>query len=255
MRVRFALAALFAGAAMTSAALTSAALATSPLPELAAAPQVQASDRWAETNTYERAPSTWRQTHDETTVVRVTDDGITLATHQVGATGTPAERMVGRDWSRFRSIGGKEVVVNRPLSFPLTLGKSWDVTYTDTAPGNRTHRSETITEHFRVTGEEDIDVTAGHFHAIKIEANGKWSAEVAIGPTAVAASHVDANGGTAISTTRAPVHGTAEGRLYKVFWYVPDVHRWVKSIEENYDTNGNRNERYTDELESWHPGT
>ena len=186
--------------------------------------------------------------------MRVTDDGITLATHQVGATGTPAERMVGRDWSRFRSIGGKEVVVNRPLSFPLAAGKSWDLAYTDPAPTNRAHRSETFAEHYRVTGAEDIDVPAGHFHAIKIEASGQWAAEIAIGPTAIAATHADAHGATAISTTTAPLHGKVEGRLYKAFWYVPEVHRWVKSVEEYYDANGNRNERYTSELEAWHPG-
>ncbi len=223
-------------------------------PDVSASPPVREHDQWVETNTYERAPAGWRQTHDQITVVHVMDDGIAIATQQVGATTTPAERIVGRDWSRFRSIGGKEVVVNRPLAFPLTSGKSWEVTYTDTAPENRTHRSETFEEHYRVIGEEDIAVPAGHFHAIKIEANGHWTAQIAIGPTAVAASHADAGGATSISTVRTPVHGAAEGRLYKAFWYVPEVRRWVKSVEEYYDANGNRNERYTSELEAWHPG-
>jgi hypothetical protein len=54
------------------------------------------------------------------------------------------------------------------------------------------------------------------------------------------------------------VENTAErqtsGRLYKAFWYVPEVKRWVKSVEEYYSSGGVRNERYTQELESFKPG-
>jgi hypothetical protein len=41
------------------------------------------------------------------------------------------------------------------------------------------------------------------------------------------------------------------GRTYKAFWYVPEVRRWVKSVEEYYGSGGVRNERYTAELESF----
>jgi hypothetical protein len=41
------------------------------------------------------------------------------------------------------------------------------------------------------------------------------------------------------------------GRTYKAFWYVPEIGRWVKSVEEYYGSNGVRNERYTAELESY----
>ena len=44
---------------------------------------------------------------------------------------------------------------------------------------------------------------------------------------------------------------TVAGRTYKAFWYVPEVRRWVKSVEEYYGSGGVRNERYTDELESF----
>ena len=39
--------------------------------------------------------------------------------------------------------------------------------------------------------------------------------------------------------------GTAAGYRYKAFWYVPEVGRWAKSVEEYYGSNGVRNERYT----------
>jgi hypothetical protein len=44
------------------------------------------------------------------------------------------------------------------------------------------------------------------------------------------------------------------GRLYKAFWYAPEVKRWVKSVEEYYSNGGVRNERYTQELESFKAG-
>jgi hypothetical protein len=43
----------------------------------------------------------------------------------------------------------------------------------------------------------------------------------------------------------------ATGRTYKAFWYVPEVRRWVKSVEEYYGSGGVRNERFTMELESF----
>jgi hypothetical protein len=222
-------------------------------PDTAGPPAVREKDAWAYVETYERPPGVWRQTHSELSVVHVMDDAIAISTHQVGDSATPQERMLGRDWSRFRSIGGKEVVVNRPVAFPLDVGKSWDLQYLDDAPSNHTHKTETITEHYRVVGLEDVDVPAGHFHAYKIEVNGHWTAEVATGATAVAVAHADARGSSTETAAVRPMHGAVEGRLYKAFWYVPEVRRWVKSVEEYYDANGNRNERFTAELESWRP--
>ena len=47
------------------------------------------------------------------------------------------------------------------------------------------------------------------------------------------------------------VPSTASGRLYKAFWYVPAVKRWVKSVEEYYSANGQRTSSYRDELVSF----
>ena len=43
--------------------------------------------------------------------------------------------------------------------------------------------------------------------------------------------------------------GCASGRTYMAIWYVPEVKRWVKSMEEYYTPGGVRNERYVSELE------
>lgn len=44
---------------------------------------------------------------------------------------------------------------------------------------------------------------------------------------------------------------TVSGRTYKAFWYVPEVKRCVKSVEEYYAHGGVRSESYTSELESF----
>jgi hypothetical protein len=44
---------------------------------------------------------------------------------------------------------------------------------------------------------------------------------------------------------------TVTGRLYKAFWYVPDVKRQVKSDEEYFNTSGVQSEQDGDELESY----
>jgi len=50
----------------------------------------------------------------------------------------------------------------------------------------------------------------------------------------------------------APVSST--GQLYKAFWYVPEIDHWVKSVEEYYDSNGKRTQRFSIELESFKRG-
>ena len=51
--------------------------------------------------------------------------------------------------------------------------------------------------------------------------------------------------------TRRASPVVATGRLYKAFWYVPEIGRWVKSDEEYYGSNGVRTQRFTSELESF----
>ena len=76
-----------------------------------------------------------------------------------------------------RDMNGKETVVNRPLAFPLSAGKTWDVQYTEEHP-NRAHRSEQWNNTFRVVGYETVEVPAGKFNSLKVEAEGHWTAEL-----------------------------------------------------------------------------
>jgi hypothetical protein len=96
-------------------------------------------------------------------------------------------------------------------------------------------------------------VPAGTFHALKIEAEGTWSAEIAPSESVVQGAQSNAGGTTLSTQTRKITPHEASGRLYRAYWYVPDVKRWVKAVEENYSSGGVRNERFTDELESFKP--
>lgn len=217
------------------------------------APVVKAGDGWTYRITTEKTTSTpaWNQTHDVLKVTRVTSSSIYVTVHQDGSTQAPKELFFGSDWSRARDVDGQETVVNKPLSFPLTVGKAWKLEYTDEHPSNNQHKSEKWTEQFTVIGYEQVEVPAGKFQALKIECEGHWTAEIAPGKTVVQGAQTNA-GGVSMSTQVAnTAAGTKSGRTYKAFWYVPAVKRWVKSVEEYYSSGGVRTESYTGELESF----
>jgi len=216
-----------------------------------AAPSLKPQDTWTYRSTVERRPDIWRQTHTESTVVRSGTDTALVTNKEAGSTSPPRELLLGSDWSRFRSIGGHETVVNRPFAFPLAPGKAWDLAYSDEHPENNAHKSEKHQAHYRVVGWEDVEVPAGKFKALKVEADGTWTAEVAPKVAAALATQADAQGTTATARTVRVTEETVSGRMYKAFWYAPQVKRSVKTVEEYFDTNGVRNERFTDELESY----
>jgi len=230
---------------------TSPSSAAAPAADTVAQPAVHAGDTWSYRATLERTPNLWKQSHTESTVVRSSPTSVLLRNSEVGSTNPPAEFLVNPDWSRFRSIGGKETVVYRPLTFPLGVGKTWDLDYTDDHPSNAAHKSERRELHYRAVGWEEVEVPAGKFRALKIEADGSWSGEVAPKTAATMTTVAGANGSTAAAQTVNVTARTVSGRLYAAVWYVPEARRFVKTVEEFYDTAGVRNERNTVELESY----
>ncbi|HXZ08740.1 MAG TPA: hypothetical protein VEI25_11840, partial [Paraburkholderia sp.] len=143
--------------------------------ESTSAPALKPGDTWIYVNTVETGPNGWRQTHDEIVVTRSTSDHVYFETKQAGTTQAAIEVVSGADWSRSRNVNGTETVVNQPLSFPLTVGKTWQVKYTEAHP-NVKHDSESFDTRFKVVGPETVQVPAGKFDAIKIEAEGDWTA-------------------------------------------------------------------------------
>jgi hypothetical protein len=233
-------------------ALIGALLVSPAFAQTADGPKLKPQDTWTFRNTHELGGK-WSQTIDDTTVVRVSASGMLISIKQDGSTAPPVEQLVGVDWSRSRSVNGEEKVVNRPLNFPLSAGKTWDVDYSEDNP-NRAHSKEQYHTHFSVVGWEDVTVPAGTFRALKIEADGQWTAVLAPSVTSAAVSHVDQQGAVTAVQANKVLAKTVTGRLYKAFWYVPEAKRFVKSVEEYYGANGVRNERFTGELESFKVG-
>jgi hypothetical protein len=234
------------------AALIGLAFSMAASPASLGPPTVNVGDTWTYRTTTERGAAGWSQTDEEIKVTRVTPTAILVATKPNGSTQPPKEVLVGPDWSRMRDVNGKETVVNRPLSFPLSDDKSWDVVYTEENP-NKHHKSEKFDNHFRVVGYETVEVPAGKFRALKIESEGHWQAQVAPGQSIAQGAETGQGGATLVTQVQKTEEHQTSGRLYKAFWYVPEVKRWVKSVEEYYSSGGVRNERYSQELESFKP--
>ncbi|MDB6048988.1 MAG: hypothetical protein JWR17_1734 [Pseudomonas sp.] len=213
------------------------------------APLLKAGDSWVYAETMETGPQGFSSKNTLIKVERVDSHNVLISAKQDGSNQPPVESLVGLDWSRSRDINGKQQVINHPLDFPLSQGKKWSVEYTELNP-NRARTSETFHNDFVVTGWEEVQVPAGKFTALKIESEGQWSAVLA--PVAVAGAQAVATPGM-VTTVANAQHAAARpisGRLYKAFWYVPAQKRFVKSIEEYYDTKGVRSQRFTNELSS-----
>jgi hypothetical protein len=214
-------------------------------------PTLRSEDAWTYRRTSETQPNVWRQIHFQGTVLRNSGSTVLLRNSEVDSPNPAREILINSDWSNFRSMSGKETVVHRPFAFPLSVGKTWDLEFTDDHPGNKGHKSETRQLKYRVVGWEEVEVPAGKFKALKIEAEGSWTGEVAPRVVASAVTQAGTQGTAAVAQTVKVTAETVTGRLYQAYWYSPDVKREVKSIEENYDTNGVRSARFTNELESY----
>ncbi|WP_294001335.1 hypothetical protein [Sphaerotilus sp.] len=214
-------------------------------------PPLKAGDSWVYQYTVETGSSGWTKTRNELAVNRVTAANLYLSTKQSGSTQNVREFVIGADWGRLRAVNGKETVVARPLKFPMTIGQSWELQYTEQKPPNSRNKYETHNTKYVVVGREDVEVPAGKFSALKIEAEGTWQAEAEPVSRVVQGAESTQGNTTMISQVQNSAGMVSTGRTYKAYWYVPEVRRWVKSVEEYYTSNGTRNERYAEELESY----
>ena len=217
-------------------------------------PDVRAGDTWIYRTTEEKGAAGWSQTHDELAVTRVTASAIYFTVKPNGSTQAPKELFMGRDWSRIRDVNGTETMVGQPMQFPLSPGKSWTVKFTEDNP-NKNFRTETWENKYNVVGYEDIEVPGGKYRAVKIEAEGRWSGVLAPAETVVQGAEAHETGTTMSTQVQKRTAREVSGRLYKAFWYAPEVKRWVKSVEEDYSNGGVRNVRRTTELEAYKPAS
>lgn len=71
---------------------------------------------------------------------------------------------------------------------------------------------------YRVVGWEQVTLPAGTFRALKIEAEGTWTATLAPANTAVIGSWSDAQGTIPLAQTRRTGETSVTGRMGKAFW-------------------------------------
>jgi hypothetical protein len=211
------------------------------------APVLSPGDSWTYANSIEARGNT-RTTHDMITVKQADNRFIAITVKAVGASGPGSDRLVGPNWSVVRSVNGRQTVVNQPLAFPLSVNKSWTMSYTEQTPADRTHLREQISMTYKVTGWEDVTVAAGTFHAARIEGDGSWTADLP-GNTLTARARTANGSNVAVMSQQAS--RVASGRMLATFWYVPEVERWVKCDEEIYSSTGVLTKRTTAELESF----
>ena len=212
-------------------------------------PALKVGDSWTYLTTSESGQQGWTSKGEIITIERISRDTMLVATQRQGATQAPVEQLVGLDWSRVADISGKQQVVNQPMNFPLTPGKKWRVEFTVANPSNQ-HSSETIHDDYVVVGWEDVQIPGGTFKALKIECEGTWTAVLAPSVSTDTHARLSANGATNVMQSNVTHPGTVGGRSYKAYWYVPEQKRFVKSVEESYDSRGTRVRRSTMELQS-----
>jgi hypothetical protein len=233
-----------------AALLLTASLSAPAAAQAIESPSIKAGDSWIYRVTREKGAAGSTQRRQEITVVRSTSSSIYATVKEAGSTQVPREVVSPADWSRARNVNGQETVVNKPLSFPLSVGQSWTVEYSEDHP-NAVHKSESAKSSNKVVGFEDVEVPAGKFHAVKIEVEGRWTAQMEPRVATAVGTDTSADGARVTAVTKKVADATVTGRFYKAFWYVPEVKRWVKSIEEYYSSGGVRSESVAEELESY----
>jgi hypothetical protein len=212
-------------------------------------PVIKPGDTWVYRTTIEKGKNGWTQERSEITVTRVTSSLIYYTLKLAGASQIASEQFRNLDWSRTQDINGKETLVNQPLSFPLSTDKTWTLDFTNQHP-NKEHNFEHINEKYTVVDYETVEVPAGKFNALKIEAEGNWDAELAPNRSVTMQTQTTQDNTSMVTQAQKTGKAPVAGRTYKAYWYVPEIKRWVKAIEETYSNKGERSQRTSYELES-----
>ena len=223
-------------------------------PPVVTGPAFETGDTWVFDQTDQRGASGFGQQRIDLSIERTDADTMLVGVKRDGAPTAFEDHIVGQDWSQRHIVDGQETPTTRPLNFPMRVGQNWTVDFSDaTRRGMQT--SLHVHRTYKVIGWEDITVPAGTFHAIKIEANG-MSDGVIVTPGAVVGGAASSSLGGA-TFTRSQRGGTASNsvRDYAMFYYVPTIKNWVKSVEEQYNSEDVLVKRETRVLVSYHPAT
>ena len=226
--------------------------AESPLPEIVNKPSFKVNDTWTFRINDRAQNGETKERHMILTIVRSSSDSVLQSAKAVDSSMPPIEKLLGSDLSLAVSINGEEAIVHKPFDFPMKTGKKWKVSYETENPTKtvKKHRVELL---YTVRGWEEVKVPAGKFQAFKVEAEGTWRNE--FNPTPLSAesvSQVDKNGAVIVLKNQKPsVPTPIKGRIFRTYWYVPAIKRDVKSIEEQFTSDGSLSSKNTRELESY----
>ena len=235
--------------AMSLATLGSAmgqAVAPSKIP----APALKSGDSWVFQVTTDKGAKGFTSALRDLSVDRVDSDGMVVGVKVDGAPGDPVEHVVGRDWSIVRIVNGTEVISAKPLLFPLSVGETWTVDYTDPKQ-NGLLASTVYHTRYTVVGWEDVETPAGKFHALKIEAKGTWQANFAAANETAAATVTSGPNATIVMRHGASGSHVSSGENLKVLYYAPELKQFASEVQDTYDGDGQRTYRESSKLVSY----
>ena len=211
------------------------------------APTLMAGDHWTYAHIWEKGGTVCRPARTEITLQRGLRAGLVVTRRELDSDKAPDQWGIGADWGRWRIAGRRRQDLDRPLAFPLYPGQTWEVDHWTPDPDSMGYDREGVHQHYAVAGWEDVAVPAGRFFAVKIEVTGKWLATPPVGSVGQGPRQTDQPAPKTLWQAPGPV----TGQLYRAYWYVPEVKRWVKQIEVYYDANGAELERHSAQLQDY----
>lgn len=222
-------------------------------PSAVAAPVFKAGDSWVFDQTTEVGQAGFSTERLDVDVERVDGDTVLVGIKNDGAPTDYVDHIMGVDWSRRLVVAGQEVVTNRPFAFPMSVGDSWTADWIDP-----TRRDQLVSMHAHqncaAADWEDLSVTAGTFHALKIVCKGVDERTIEVPAQAVSGSAAGAAGVTSISHAQRGGQGKITYVTYSELYYVPKLKNYVKGVDEKYNTDNVRVYQQTSVLVSSNVG-
>jgi hypothetical protein len=228
-------------------------IAASPPPTGISAPTFQQGDTWVFDRAHEQGSAGYKDERIDLKIESVNSDSMSVGYKPDGAPQDFQDHLMGLDWSQSRVFDEKSTITSRPFSFPMSVGASWSLDFTDPRQnGNRL--SDHVHLDYKAVGWEDVTTPAGVFHALKIEANGLEEVRVLLPASAGVSSVTTQSGAAALSQVQRQRIGVVRIVLKHQIFYAPSVKYYAKIVQEQYNADGVRTVRDTDTLVSFKPG-
>ena len=225
-------------------------LALASPPAAAPAPTLSVGDTWTYDRVYERGSAGFDERRVDLRIDRVGAETMVVGIKPSGAPRDFEDHLSGLDWSQRRLLNGQQTVTGRPFAFPMFVGKTWTAEFTDPTVRGRQTSTHTKTS-YRVAGLEDVTTPAGVFHAYKVVAEGTLEAQMSAAAGGVSGVTATPSGATTVTHVDRSGPTTAHATTYEELFYDPKVKYFVKTVEEQYDSNNVRVSRMTQTLQGF----